>query len=56
MVMGTVLDPTRTQAFAEQALGVVNGGCLSLWLSVGHRTGLFDTLATQPLTAVAGDW
>ena len=37
---------TRTQAFAEQALGIVNGGCLSLMLSVGYRTGLFDTLAT----------
>jgi SAM-dependent methyltransferase len=44
--MSTVLDDTRTQAFAEQALGIVNGGCLSLMLSVGHRTGLFDTLAT----------
>jgi 2-polyprenyl-3-methyl-5-hydroxy-6-metoxy-1,4-benzoquinol methylase len=42
------LDPTRTQAFAEQALGIVNSGFLSLMLSVGHRTGLFDTLATLP--------
>ena len=44
--MSTVLDTTRTQAFAEQALGIVNGGFLSLMLSVGHRTGLLDTLAT----------
>jgi 2-polyprenyl-3-methyl-5-hydroxy-6-metoxy-1,4-benzoquinol methylase len=50
--MSTVLDETRTQAFAEQMLGVVNGGCLSLMLSVGHRTGLFDTLATmEPATS-----
>lgn len=42
----TILDTTRIQAFAGQALGMVNGGCLSLMLSVGHRTGLFDTLAT----------
>ena len=42
------LDTTRTQAFAEQALGIVNGGLLSLMLSVGHRTGLFDALATLP--------
>jgi hypothetical protein len=27
--MSTVLDTTRTQAFAEQALGMVNSGCLS---------------------------
>jgi hypothetical protein len=44
--MSTTLDGNRTQAFAEQALAMVNGGCLSLRLSVGHRTGLFDTLAT----------
>ena len=44
----TTLDPTRAQAFAEQALGLVNSGVLSLMLSVGHRTGLFDTLATLP--------
>ncbi len=44
----TSLDTTRLQAFAEQALGIVNGGLLSLMLSLGHRTGLFDTLATLP--------
>ena len=44
--MSIVLDLTRTQAFAEKALGIVNGGFLSLMLSVGHRTGLLDTLAT----------
>ena len=50
--MSTILDATRTKAFAEQALGIVNGGCLSLMLSVGHRTGLFDTLATlEPSSA-----
>jgi SAM-dependent methyltransferase len=50
--MSTVLDTTRTQAFAEQALGIVNGGFLSLMLSTGHRTGLFDTLATlEPATS-----
>jgi SAM-dependent methyltransferase len=43
-----VPETTRAQAFAEQALGIVNGGCLALMLSVGHRTGLFDTLATLP--------
>ena len=36
------------QAFAERALGIVNGGFLSLMLSIGHRTGLFDTLASLP--------
>jgi SAM-dependent methyltransferase len=50
--MSTVLDATRTQAFAEQALGIVNSGCLSLMLSVGHRTGLLDALAAlEPATS-----
>jgi hypothetical protein len=50
--MSTVIDSSRTQAFAEQALGIVNGGFLSLMLSVGHRTGLFDTLAElEPSTS-----
>jgi 2-polyprenyl-3-methyl-5-hydroxy-6-metoxy-1,4-benzoquinol methylase len=46
--VSTELDSTRTQAFAEQALNIVNGGFLSLMLSIGHRTGLFDVLATMP--------
>jgi 2-polyprenyl-3-methyl-5-hydroxy-6-metoxy-1,4-benzoquinol methylase len=51
--MTTVLDATRAQTFAEQALGVVNGGFISLMLSVGHRTGLLDTLAgLEPRTSV----
>jgi hypothetical protein len=50
--MTTVLDGTPTQAFAKQALGIVNGGCLSLMPSVGHRTGLFDTMAgLEPSTS-----
>jgi SAM-dependent methyltransferase len=46
MSMG--LDTGRIQAFAERTLGTVNGGFLSLMLSVGHRTGLLDSLAALP--------
>jgi SAM-dependent methyltransferase len=46
--MSTAVDTTRAQVFAERALGIVNGGFLSLMMSVGHRTGLFDTLASLP--------
>ena len=46
--MTTTLDHTQAQVFAERALGIVNGGFLSLMLSVGHRTGLFDRLAALP--------
>ena len=42
------VDAAAAQVFAERALGIVNGGFLSLMLSIGHRTGLFDTLASPP--------
>jgi SAM-dependent methyltransferase len=45
-------NPDRTAAFAERMVGVVNDGCLALMVSVGHRTGLFETMAGQaPSTA-----
>jgi SAM-dependent methyltransferase len=37
-------DPARAVAFAERVLGIVNGGALSLLLSLGHRAGLFDVM------------
>jgi SAM-dependent methyltransferase len=40
------LDAARAEAFAGRMLGVVNDGMLALMVSVGHRTGLFDTMAT----------
>ena len=38
----------KTDAFADQLLGMLNQGALSLMVSIGHRTGLFDTLAELP--------
>ncbi|MEP6962531.1 MAG: transcriptional regulator, partial [Acidobacteriota bacterium] len=35
------------ETFAERLLGVFNSGALCLMISVGHRSGLFDTLATM---------
>ncbi|MCG6928244.1 MAG: class I SAM-dependent methyltransferase [Acidobacteria bacterium] len=40
--------PDRAEAFAERMVGVVNDGCLALMVSVGHRTGLFETMAGRP--------
>lgn len=34
--------------FGERLVGVLNGGMLALMTSVGHRTGLFDTMAAMP--------
>lgn len=45
---GEGLDDRRAEAFAEEMLGVLAGGALSLMLSLGHRAGLFDVLAALP--------
>lgn len=42
------LDPTKTEAFAEQLLNILNNGALALMTSIGHRTELFDTMADLP--------
>jgi 2-polyprenyl-3-methyl-5-hydroxy-6-metoxy-1,4-benzoquinol methylase len=42
------LDQARAAAFAEKMLGILNDGALALMISIGHRTGLFDIMATLP--------
>ena len=42
------LDATRAEAFAGQMLGLFNGAMLSLMVSIGHQTGLFDRMAGLP--------
>jgi SAM-dependent methyltransferase len=45
-------QPDRAQAFAERMGGVLNDALLALMTSVGHRTGLFETLAgREPSTS-----
>lgn len=39
-------DNVKAEAFAGKLLEILNGGCLSLLISVGHKTGLFDTLSS----------
>lgn len=46
--MSETLNQAKAQAFADQMMNVINGGFLALMTSVGHRTGLFDTLAELP--------
>lgn len=44
-------DPSITQeteAFAQRMLDMLNQGALAVMTSIGHRLGLFDTLATLP--------
>ena len=42
------LDETRAAAFGEKMAGILNGGAIAMMTSIGHRTGLFDTMATLP--------
>jgi len=48
----TELDAGRVEEFAGRMVEVINSSMLSLMTSVGHRTGLFDTMATmEPATS-----
>jgi len=44
----TELDTGKVEEFAGQMVGLLNASMLSLMTSVGHRTGLFDAMATMP--------
>ena len=41
------MDQQRSEAFAEKLADVLNGAGLSMMLSIGHRTGLFDAMAPR---------
>lgn len=45
---GGLPDAAAAEAFAGDLLQVLNAGMLTLMLSIGHRTGLFDTMSTLP--------
>ena len=44
----TEIDQAKAEAFAGRMVTVVNNAALTLSVSIGHRTGLFDTLAGLP--------
>lgn len=41
-------DEARSEQFAERMLALLNHGALAIMTSIGHQTGLFDTMATLP--------
>ncbi len=46
------MDKERAKAFTATMVGVLNGGALAMMCSIGHRTGLFDTMAgLEPATS-----
>lgn len=53
-VAAHIQSPQRTPAedFAERMIGTLNSGATALMLSLGHRTGLFDSMAElRPATS-----
>lgn len=41
-------DQTKAEAFASRMLDILNSGAIAISTSIGHRTGLFDTMAELP--------
>lgn len=44
----STFDDAKAEAFAERLVGALGEAALALMTSVGHRAGLFDTLAVLP--------
>lgn len=46
--MTSEYDSRKAEAFADKLLATLNYGALSLMISIGHRTGLFDAMRNMP--------
>jgi 2-polyprenyl-3-methyl-5-hydroxy-6-metoxy-1,4-benzoquinol methylase len=44
----TDFDQSRSDQFADRMVGMLNEAALSMLVSIGHRTGLFDAMAKLP--------
>ena len=42
------LNQQQAEAFADRVVGILNEGALAHLVSIGHQTGLFDTLSMLP--------
>jgi SAM-dependent methyltransferase len=50
-------DPAQVDAFGGRLIGLLNQSALALMISLGHRSGLFDTMASLPpadVSTIAG--
>jgi SAM-dependent methyltransferase len=45
---GRTWDTPGAEAFAERLVDIFNAGAATLMISIGHRTGLFDTMSEMP--------
>jgi SAM-dependent methyltransferase len=53
IISGPEIDQDKAQAFVQKLTDILVGGRLSLMLSIGHQTGLFDTMSQlAPSTSV----
>lgn len=48
------LERSKAEEFGERTLQILNDAALALMMSVGHRTGLFDTMADLPPSPAGG--
>lgn len=48
MCLAHQIDTQKSELFAEKLLGTLNQGALSVMISIGHRTGLFDVMSELP--------
>jgi 2-polyprenyl-3-methyl-5-hydroxy-6-metoxy-1,4-benzoquinol methylase len=46
-------EEAKVAEFTERLVGILNSGALTLMLSIGHRTGLFDVMADLPPSSSA---
>jgi hypothetical protein len=42
------IDQQKAEAFAGRMIGTLNEGSIAVMTSIGHRTGLFDTMSGLP--------
>ena len=43
----------KLMSFEQRVLGILNDGALALMLSIGHRAGLFDTMARLEYSTIS---
>lgn len=53
MSAAEIMDATKAADFESRVVGMLNDGALCLMTSLGHRTGLFDTMAGLPASTSA---
>jgi len=50
----TGINQARSDQFAEKMFSLLNYGALTIMISIGHRTGLFDAMNEMPPSTSAG--